>query len=83
MANAILERTNAKDFLTMAEQTTRLTTAKCSPFTKAPNLKLADTIHRMMRPSMQFTEMQQMSPLGTLQFLMIPLHEERLSGSAP
>jgi hypothetical protein len=83
LSNAILHRSNAKYLFKMAEQTTWPTAAKSLLFTKAANLKLTDTINRSKRPMMQSTKMHAMYSFRSLQFLIIPLHNTPLSGSAP
>ena len=82
VSNSILYRRYAEYLIRVAEKTAGSTTTKSLLFPKTPNLKFADAIHSSDGPIVRLPKMLTMNPLRALQFLMVSLHTNLLSGSA-
>ena len=82
VSNSIFYRCDVEYLIKVAEKTAGSTTAKCLLLTKPSNLKLTDAIHSSNEPIVRLPKMLTMNSLRALQFLMISLHTNLLSGSA-
>ena len=82
VSNSILYRCDVEYLIKVTKKTTDTTTTMCFLCTKTPNLKLTDAIDSGNGPVVRLPKMLTMNSLRALQFLMISLHTNLLSGSA-